>query len=153
MWETSNNTQIISFLMAVLFGTFYCAYYDIFRSIRAAGFNKPVSVFWQDIFFFLTTAIVTFLLMLVYSNGEIRFYILFGILIGFLSFNFTLSRFLRRLFTFVLKKFIAFFRVLKRSAERLSFKISKVARRIAEFFQKNCKKTAKTLKNLLKRKR
>ena len=153
MWELSNNTQIISFLVAVLFGALYCVYYDIFRSIRAAGFNKPASVFWQDILFFLHTGVVTFLLMLVFANGEIRFYILFGILIGFLLFNFTLSRFLRRALTFVFKKSVAFLRVLKRMSKRLSFKISKDTRRVAEFFKKISKKTAKTLKNLLKRKR
>ena len=84
MWEISNTSQAVSFLYSIILGILYALFYDIFRAVRIVKPQTAFSVFLQDLFYFFITAIVTFIYLLALTNGEIRAYVLVGILIGFL---------------------------------------------------------------------
>ena len=153
MWEVSNYNQVISFLVSFCFGALYCLFYDIFRSIRKIGYNNAFSIAVQDVFFFLVIAVVTFMIMLVYTCGEIRFYILFAVGLGFIICNFTLSRIFRKILVFIFKQIALVLRATKAVLMRLKTKILGYFMPIKEFLVKNLKKLPKTLKNHLKQRR
>lgn len=152
MWEISNNTQFFSFWIAALFGVIYCLFYDVFRALRKTAVFSAVAIFFQDIIYFLIIAIVTFMLMLAFTDGEIRAYILVGILLGFLVCNFTISHFFKKflnfLFALILKGFNAFCKGFSRSLEFIFRKIGE----FCSFLLKNFKKMLKFFKKILKRK-
>lgn len=57
--------------------------YDIFKSFRYAFKSNRKHLFIQDILYFLISAFITFLFTLSVNHGDIRFYIIFGEIIGF----------------------------------------------------------------------
>ena len=109
MWEINNSFQIFTFLASIIVGIIYCAFYDIFRALRyVKNFNNFI-VFIQDIFYFFIISVTTFIYLLSTTNGQIRFYVLVGILLGFIIFLTTFSRY----FIFVINKILTFFIWLK----------------------------------------
>ncbi|MBE6727123.1 MAG: hypothetical protein E7562_00580 [Ruminococcaceae bacterium] len=92
MWEIKNTLQITSFLAAVVFGILICLVYDIFRASRRTGSNGTITVFITDMIFAFLTAVTTFLFLMVFTNGQVRFYILIGQGIGFCISRVTISR-------------------------------------------------------------
>lgn len=153
MWEVSNHNQIVSFLISFAFGALYCLVYDVLRSIRKVGRNDTLTVAIQDVVFFVVIAFVTFMIMLAYTCGEIRFYVIGAILLGAVVCNYTISPLFRRCFVFVLRRFIRIFSVVKRAIKGVKFKISHRFAPIKEFLLNIFKKIPKTLKNYLKQRR
>lgn len=146
-----NNTQIISFLISLLAGALYCFFYDFFRVWRKLNRTGAIAVFIQDIIYFIIIAITTFILMLAFSKGHIRFYIIFGITGGFTLYNFTVSKTLRgvfeKIFTFLGK--IA--RQILLTFRRIKGLISSKMKKLLYFLQNIYKKSIKLQKNILKR--
>ena len=139
MWQVSINSQIVSFLISVLFGVGYSVFYTFFKGIRAAKKYSAIAIFFQDIIFFIVIAFVTFLMLLALSNGQVRSYLLFGILLGFCAFYFTLSNLFSRLISAVIKAF-----------RSILLRFKGVLSKIFTFFSKKAKKIAKILKKPLK---
>ena len=94
MWEISNSAQISAFLYSVLLGMCFCLFYDLLRAFRFAVKSTDFSVFMYDIFYFSVISVITFIFLLAVTNGELRGFVFLGILLGFLLFYFTVSRFL-----------------------------------------------------------
>ena len=92
MWEINNSTQAINFSRAVILGILFCLLYSIFSSIRKAGKDSFTAVLLEDLLYFIIITPVLFLFLLSTTNGELRFYILFGILIGFALLKVTLYK-------------------------------------------------------------
>ena len=92
MWEIDNNLQAVSFLRAVLFGFIFCFLYDFLRAIRKFGLNSNIKVFIEDLTFFAVVSPITFCFLISTTNGELRFFIIMGIIAGFLVFRAVLSR-------------------------------------------------------------
>ncbi len=153
MWEVSNYNQIVSFLVSFAFGALYCLAYDVLRSARKVGCNGTFKVAVQDIAYFIIIAFVTYMIMLVYTCGEIRFYILFAIFLGFVTCNYTLSRFFRKILVTIFKQIAKLLRGIKAALRRFKFNILRLFSPIKDFLVKILKNFIKTLKNLLKRRR
>ena len=49
-------------------------------------------IFFQDLFFFVSAAILTFFFALTVTGGELRFYLFLGLGIGFTAYYFTIGR-------------------------------------------------------------
>ncbi|OJU15409.1 MAG: hypothetical protein BGN88_07825 [Clostridiales bacterium 43-6] len=89
--DNSFYMQTTSFLVAAAMGFAISLIYDVFRILRLFAKPEPVSVFIQDIIFSLICAFLTFGLLIVRCQGEIRWFIFGGELLGFLICRFTLS--------------------------------------------------------------
>lgn len=144
MWEINNISQAVSFLYSIILGIFFSAFYDIFRSLRLLKKQTTLAVFLQDIIYFLIIAIVTFICLLSLTNGEVRAYILIGILLGFLLFLFTISKFFIIALSFILKIFFKFLSIVLNGFYLIILKIDY----FIIFFLKN---TLKCFKKVLKR--
>lgn len=103
MWEISNSGQLLSFFISILFGLAYGLFYTLFKAVRKAFRHGAFSVFLEDVVFSFIVAIITFILFLAFSSGEIRFFMLLGIFIGFVAFYFTVSEFLSRVLSKLLR--------------------------------------------------
>lgn len=101
-FSVSHHTSL--FLMSVLLGAALGVVYDCFRVLRIvfppAAKNAPVIV--QDIIFWLIYGFAIFCYSTLAARGQIRFFIFFGSLIGFVLYIMTIGNFitgvLRRIF-------------------------------------------------------
>lgn len=93
MWEIHNNLQILGFLYSFVLGIIYAVIYDLFRTARIIKPHKNLTVFFEDVIFFSVISVATFIFLLSITNGEIRAYILFGIIFGFILFNRSASKY------------------------------------------------------------
>lgn len=152
MWEIKNNQQVFSFVVSIIFGVGYCIFYDLFRSCRRVFKSNTAAVFFGDIIFFVIIAFATYLLLLALCSGELRGYMFFGILLGSVACNFTLSRLTLKLFPLIIGGFVKLILLLKTAFAALISKIVGIASKVWTFFAKFFKKSAKYLKNILKRK-
>lgn len=151
MWEINNSTQAINFSRAVILGILFCLLYSIFSSIRKAGKDSFTAVLLEDLLYFIIITPVLFLFLLSTTNGELRFYILFGILIGFALLKVTLYK----IFTFVFTKiFSSIFKVFISVGKYKDKIINLISVKSKVFFKKTAfflKKAVNTLKKLLKK--
>jgi spore cortex biosynthesis protein YabQ len=93
--------QFQGFLISIGVGVLLGAYYDVFRIFRTVFCSEKRAVFYQDIFYMLTSAIITFLLALGVNYGNVRFYILAGEIIGWCLYFLTIGMVTIRVFRFV----------------------------------------------------
>ncbi len=92
MWEISIGGQLITGLYSLALGAVLCAFYDILRAFRKAGADSFISVFIEDIVFWLVSAVMVFLFFVSVTNGEIRGYVILFCVAGFLLYRITVGR-------------------------------------------------------------
>lgn len=140
MWEIDLKQQLISLLCAVLLGIVLSMYSDIFRIIRKVKKHSKVSVFIEDLLFFMVSAFVTFMLLMARCNGEVRGYMILGEVLGFLLFRLTVSR-ITLPFFYKIISFVA----------GLFSKISGVLERFGAFTEEKTYKLWQNLRKIIKK--
>ena len=151
MWEINLKSQVLSFLGAIVLGIIFCCVYNIFKTLRKYGKITYLRLFLEDIVYFFCIAIITYIYLIAVTNGEIRFYILFGILIGFLLLYFTINSYILIIFKFALSLIITFNKLLLKVFYLLFVKIDNIFvimyKKTITFFKKCLKKSSKLLYN------
>lgn len=87
------NNQAYLFLIFVINGILIGFLFDIFRIIRKTFKTTDFTTYIQDIAFWIVTGIITLAFIFYYNNGEIRFYVFLGIILGVLSYILTISKY------------------------------------------------------------
>ena len=110
--EISLQSQIFIFVYSLIFGAILGIIFDLFRIadiILKISFNR---IFFEDVLYFAVIGVLSFLFMLVVNKGEFRIFIIFGELIGFCLYHFTLGRivinFSKKIIKFLKKKISIF---------------------------------------------
>ena len=133
MWEISVADQSVTFLLSIALGGLLCLIYDVFRSIRKTKNYSATAVFFQDITFFVISAILTFIFLLATTAGVLRAYIIIGVLIGAVLMRLTFSRIFFVVLTFVLKlvvKYLGAFREeFYRTGDRIFALLMKISKK------------------------
>ncbi|MBR2734650.1 MAG: spore cortex biosynthesis protein YabQ, partial [Clostridia bacterium] len=66
-------------------------FYDVFRVIRLLINPRNLSIFIEDIIYFLVSGFITFIFVLILNYGESRFYILAGETLGWILYHISLG--------------------------------------------------------------
>ena len=119
---TMVTSQITIFLFAMLLGAFLSLFFDGFRIMNAVLKVNLKRIFFEDVIYFVLSAIITFTYILVMNSGEIRVYIVLGEAIGWLIYRVTVGKFVYKLILTVVKFLSKWLSKLKR------FFISKIPR-------------------------
>lgn len=82
------------FMMSFGFGFLLGVAYDLCRILRLTVTRGKVAVFVMDILYFLAAGLSVFLFVLAYNQGEFRFYLILGMIFGFLIYYFTFGAFI-----------------------------------------------------------
>jgi spore cortex biosynthesis protein YabQ len=93
--------QLQGFYISIGAGVVLGIIYDLFRIFRTVFHSEKRAVFFQDLFYMLCAALVTFLVALGVNYGEVRFYILAGEAIGWCLYFFTVGNVTIRIFCFI----------------------------------------------------
>lgn len=89
--ESILASQIKVFLLSLVLGGILGLAYDLFRILRMFINYKNISVFIQDIIYFIISGFITFLFVFYFNYGDSRFYILAGEGIGWICYHLTLG--------------------------------------------------------------
>ncbi len=100
--------QLVLFGIFIALGMASALVYDTFRIVRS-GFLVTAL---KDMLFWLVMTVLVFTICLVFNNGEIRFFMFCGILIGALTYFRTVSRYVIGLLRFLLSFFKKIFGIL-----------------------------------------
>lgn len=99
--------QVCELLFTVVIGIMAGFLYDIYRLLRYKYRLKRIASDFADLFFWLIITLVVFTLLLLGNKGEIRLYILLGLILG----AFLYMRFLSSRATAVMLKTSSFFKL------------------------------------------
>ncbi len=141
MWEISNLSQAINFFRAFIFGGILCIVYDILRVIRKNIAHSSFTVFFEDLIYFIFSALLIFCFLLATTNGELRFYVFFGIGLGFFIIRLSISKVvfialcfvlsnLIKIFHFINEKITSLFSLLRKFFKRLILNIKKYIKKV-----------------------
>ena len=139
--------QVLQFLGTCGLGFLLGLYYEVFRSIRLWSPPSVGVCIFQDIFFCLSSALVTFFAFLGLADGNMYPYLFIGEGLGFFVFYGSLGNIIHKIFVWVLRFFTRLFKSVQRKVFTpmycwLAEKIS----RVKAFLEEKCKKTQKTQK-------
>ena len=110
MWELKTSTQVLTFFAAILLGIMLCVFYDIFRAVRCYKKTSFVVTAVEDLFFWIVAALITFILLLAGTNGEVRFYVILGEVLGFGLSTISISKLTFKFFCWIVKIISMLFR-------------------------------------------
>ncbi|MBE6835236.1 MAG: hypothetical protein E7515_03175 [Ruminococcaceae bacterium] len=147
--------QTYNFFVSVGFGFALGIVYDVFFIIRNLISKRKWVTVVCDVIFTLFSSLMSFLLLLSVTDGQIRFYVILGELIGFFVYYFSLGVFivkicekitavLKKLFAVVKRFFLFVFRV-------ISFPFRKLFKLLKGIFKKIYEKTLKNTKKIVKK--
>lgn len=158
-----NTVQLMSFLGGALLGALIGVFYDIFRMVRLSVKFENTAVGIQDFIFCIVSGLFTFVYVVYFADGYIRWYVIAGVFLGFFVYLLTLSKLIIRFYKmvlrifwkivgFVIKYFIApmakLFRKVRGKSEKIYRKGTAKAKRIANKANFHLKGTKYILYNL-----
>ena len=88
--------QASVFFRSLMLGAVLGCLYDFFRITRLAFIIPSLLVLVEDLLFFLFSSIILFGFMLENSYGQIRYFILLGVLLGWTIYYFTVGSFVMK---------------------------------------------------------
>lgn len=81
-------------MMFVINGILIGFLFDVFRILRKSFETKDIITYIEDVSFWMLSGGLTLYFIFYYNNGEIRFYIFLGIILGILIYMLTISKYI-----------------------------------------------------------
>lgn len=112
--EVDNFAQITTFALAIGVGLALCLLYDLFRILRLLWPPSQLLLFFEDVLYWVLSALVVFCFLLVRCDGSIRFFAVLGLILGWLGCHLTISRWIYRVSARLVKALRAMARWIRR---------------------------------------
>lgn len=135
------QNQLFSFFIYVIVGILLGFIFDIFRALRKSIKNSTVATNIEDILFVIISFIIITTVVQIISKGELRFYILLGIILGILIYFLSVSKYIITGETWILKSIIKILKSIYNFFIKFSKKINCL---ILKFLNKVKHKSTKT---------
>lgn len=97
------GNQTYLFIVFTIVGIIIGVLFDIFRILRKSFKTKDIVTYMEDILFWILTGIIILFSMYKFSNGELRFFMIIGIIMGTLTYMITSSRYVIKISVFIIK--------------------------------------------------
>ena len=92
------NTVFIFFLTGICIGLLF----DFFRIQRKVLKTCDFITYIQDILFWIVSGLIIIFVIMKYTNGEIRIYMVLGIILGILIYFLIISKYIMKIFVCIL---------------------------------------------------
>lgn len=120
------NNQAYLFIIFTLDGILIGILFDFFRVLRKTFKTKDFITYIEDIIFWIFTGFIILYSMCMFCNGELRFFMFIGIIIGIVMYMITISRFVIKVSVFIinwLKKVLIFpFQIIYKVTKKIIFR-------------------------------
>lgn len=87
------NNQAYLFAIFIINGILIGFLFDVFRILRKTFKTTDFATYVQDVIFWAITGIITLAFIFYFNNGEIRFYVFLGIILGAIIYILTISKY------------------------------------------------------------
>lgn len=144
---TSLSSQAKNFLFSLGFGVLIGVLYDILRIVRMSVSPSKRALYITDFIFVFTASVATFLFCLTVTDGQLRFYILFGEALGFFIYYLSFGIIAVKFSTKTVEKVKVFFKKIFRF---IFAPFRKIFSRVSVFIKKAAVKTRKSTKKSIK---
>ena len=115
--------QLGIFLMCIAGGIIISLLYDIFRALRKSIKTSDLVTYIEDVIFWILVGSFLIYLIFILNNGNIRFFIFVGLILGGIFYYFTFSKLFMKItvkiFTFLKKILLAPIRIILKFNKRL----------------------------------
>lgn len=160
--KITNAQQAYELFLSCGMGFLLGLYYDVFRVIRLVMKPGAKTIFFQDLLFFVSSAVLTFLFSLSIMDGELRFYLFLGLIVGFVAYYFTIGKLVMKfagavvavflkawhaLWSLIFAPFRWLGKLLSRPMHALGSLLQFIPRKIQAFLKKGLKDTRSLLYN------
>lgn len=136
MWEIDIGVQTAALFYSVLLGVVSAVLYDVIRAVNKIFKPNIYLIFFLDIFYWSVLTLVFFIFFMVFSNGQVRMFAIFGALAGFLLFFLLFSKITMLLFC----KILLVLRLILSKIKAFFVFFCKAVKKIAKIFKKSLKK-------------
>lgn len=161
--ENSIPMQLYSLLVFTISGIAIGIFFDIFRILRRSFKTPDIITYIEDILFWIFSGIFFLFVLFKFNNGEIRNYVIIGMIFGiliymltiskyFIKFNVAIIKFIKKILLYPIK---LIFKIIKKLLRPFSFIVINVKKSFRNFCRKimnMSKKAIKTEKKLIKKK-
>lgn len=97
------ENQLISFVIYVAIGIILGVIFDFFRAFRKSIKHSNIATYIEDIIYVIIAFLIVVVALQIFSDGELRFYIFLGIIIGNVIYFALISKYLLKVETFILE--------------------------------------------------
>lgn len=104
--------QFLLLVKAIILGAGIGVFYDFFRILRIAVKTHSVIIFLEDLIFFICAAIATFFFIFQTNTGQIRWFIFFGLIVGFVLYYLTIGKLVIKVSEFIINFIKSVFKIL-----------------------------------------
>lgn len=87
------SNQAYIFMVFTIVGMIIGILFDIFRILRKTIKTNDIMTYVEDVLFWIITGIIIIYSMYVFCNGELRFFMIIGIIMGSIMYLITLSKY------------------------------------------------------------
>ncbi len=140
------SVQTEIFLLSLGFGFLLGILYDFFRTLRLIISRSAGFTVFMDMLYFTLCAFLVFCFNLVVDEGKIRLYVLFGDILGWLIYYFSLGEISLRTGNRVIIAVRSYFSVILKPFLRLAGCVERKKKRFVTFSEKIIRKFNKKLK-------
>lgn len=145
-------SQAYLFLIFTVNGIFIGLVFDFFRILRQGFKTSNIITYIEDIMFWVISGLSIIYSMVNFSNGALRFFMIIGLVIGFITYILTISKYIRKFSISIikfLKKIVKFIWGIIIYPLKLMHKIIVIPlKNIAKTIYKNIKKVSFSTKNI-----
>lgn len=150
----NNLEQLINFIYFIITGMVLGIIFDVFRILRKSFKTSDFVTNIEDILFGIITGAILLFTIFWFNNGELRFYLFLGIILGtiiymlfiskyFIKINVAIIKFIKGIITLITKPFIILLKFIK----KIFFKpISFICINLKLLFKKILKKFPQNIK-------
>ena len=99
----SLSEETITFLIFIVMGMVFSVIFDVFRAIRKVKKMKNMTIYFQDILYFLIIGTILLLIIINYMNTELRVYLILAIILGVIIYISTVGNLVMNLLSTLMK--------------------------------------------------
>lgn len=120
------SNQAYIFMVFSIVGVAIGLLFDFFRILRKTIKTNDIFTYIEDILFWILTGIIIILAMFYFCDGQLRFFMVMGIILGTVIYIFTISRYVIKVSVFIInfvKKIIGYpFVIIYQFIKRIIFR-------------------------------
>lgn len=140
-------SQLYSLLIFTITGIIIGVFFDIFRILRRSFKTPDIITYIEDILFWIFTGVFFITVLFKFNNGEIRSYVLLGLIFGIIVYMLIISKYFIKInikIIKIIKKILAYpIKIILKIIKPLTFIVINIRKIIVDIFNKILKTTKK----------
>ena len=140
-------SQLYSLLIFTITGIIIGVFFDIFRILRRSFKTPDIITYIEDILFWIFTGIFFIMVLFKFNNGEIRSYVLLGLIFGIIIYMLVISKYFIKInikIIEIIKKILSYpIKIILKIIKPFSFIVINIRKIIVDIYNKILKTTKK----------